>query len=686
MIRLARYALFAAAVWLSTTVSCLAQSGPNWSFGYPPTPAEWQFWWTHKMDYNGTGPCLLSGCTLTGPMVTPASTTIGAGLNLPPGVAPTTPNNGDVWTTSVGIFVQINGATVGPLASSAGGSFTGQQIDTGATTTSPGWYVQITGDTVPRVRIGTNATDVPSVAFGPGNAVRDTFIERAAAASVRFGGPDAASPVAQSDIVQNVVAGTSNTAGANRIFAGSQGTGTGAGGAIIFQTAPAGGSGTGQNALATALTIQPSGGITTGAAADQGAGALNLAGSLYNNGTAPTGTGAYVRANSPVLVTPALGTPSSIVLTSGTGLPISTGLTGAGTGVLSALAVNVGTAGAFVTFNGALGTPSSATLTNATGCSISSCVSGLGTGVAAAAAIAVNTAGGFATNGNVVTSITPGSGGLVSSTTSACSRSAITTTGTLSVAHCRDPQTGTSYAIPDSDRGWTIFASNAAAQSYTLAQAGAASQFQDGWYVDIENNSVNAAAIVTITPTTSQICAQGTCAANYKLQPGQFARITSDGTNYQVTFNPIAYQLPATPTNITVNAGNLGETKTQTIASGSAVSLSNGTPANIATITLTAGNWLIWAQPAFTGGVTTTVTGIRASISTTSATENAASPNSTQSSYSTSTLFATFDWAGSIAPIPVSLSGSQQYWLVGRCNFAVSTCSGYGTLTAQRTD
>jgi hypothetical protein len=63
----------------------------------------------------------------------------------------------------------------------------------------------------------------------------------------------------------------------------------------------------------------------------------------------------------------ALGTPSSGTLTSATGLPISTGLTGAGTGVLTALGVNVGSAGAFVTFNGAAGTPSSLTGTNITG-------------------------------------------------------------------------------------------------------------------------------------------------------------------------------------------------------------------------------------------------------------------------------------------------------------------------------
>lgn len=63
----------------------------------------------------------------------------------------------------------------------------------------------------------------------------------------------------------------------------------------------------------------------------------------------------------------ALGTPASGTATNLTGLPISTGLTGAGTGVLAALAVNTGSAGAPVLFNGALGTPSSGTLTNATG-------------------------------------------------------------------------------------------------------------------------------------------------------------------------------------------------------------------------------------------------------------------------------------------------------------------------------
>lgn len=75
------------------------------------------------------------------------------------------------------------------------------------------------------------------------------------------------------------------------------------------------------------------------------------------------------------LVTSALGTPSSGTLTNCTGTAAGLtagavalgGITGLGTNVATALAVNVGSAGAFVTFNGALGTPSSGTATNLTG-------------------------------------------------------------------------------------------------------------------------------------------------------------------------------------------------------------------------------------------------------------------------------------------------------------------------------
>lgn len=103
-------------------------------------------------------------------VVSPAATTAIPSIRLPHGTAPTTPTNGDVWTTTAGMFVRVNGATVGPL--SAGGGSGG----TIYTATAAGAVTNTITETS-IIGTGTGSTTIAANTIVAGSIIR-----------VRFGG------------------------------------------------------------------------------------------------------------------------------------------------------------------------------------------------------------------------------------------------------------------------------------------------------------------------------------------------------------------------------------------------------------------------------------------------------------------------------------------------------------------
>jgi hypothetical protein len=144
-----------------------------------------------------------------------------------------------------------------------------------------------------------------------------------------------------------------------------------------------------------------------------------------------------------------------------------------------------------------------------------------------------------------------------------------------------------------------------------------------------------------------------------------------------------ASNIQGTATNDSAAAGYIGEYVSSTIVTGSSVALTTNTTANVASISLTAGDWDVTGVIDFTFGATTSYTNLQGGISITSATIGA------QDSFfdlenAATVPTATKDPAFVCPTIRISIAATTTVYLVAQATFTVSTLKAYGTISARR--
>lgn len=137
-----------------------------------------------------------------------------------------------------------------------------------------------------------------------------------------------------------------------------------------------------------------------------------------------------------------------------------------------------------------------------------------------------------------------------------------------------------------------------------------------------------------------------------------------------------------TSTNDNAAAGKMGEYIESVVASGSAVSLTTDTPANLTSLSFTAGDWDVRVLAVFDPSISTTVDDLHLSLSTTSATHD----TSVDRYYHHSTNLG----AGAhgvtlqLAGVRVSLASTTTLYAVTEATFGASTMAVYGLISARR--
>ena len=135
-------------------------------------------------------------------------------------------------------------------------------------------------------------------------------------------------------------------------------------------------------------------------------------------------------------------------------------------------------------------------------------------------------------------------------------------------------------------------------------------------------------------------------------------------------------------TNDSAATGSVGEVITSSVAAGSAVGLSSAIPANVTSISLTAGDWDVWGQIGFVTGATSVVSSAYGAVNTSSASLGLINTNPLCANVGFSVTGTSP--ALPLVPYRLSLASTTTVYLVAQSGFTTSTQAACGFIQARR--
>lgn len=261
----------------------------------------------------------------------------------------------------------------------------------------------------------------------------------------------------------------------------------------------------------------------------------------------------------------------------------------------------------------------------------------------------------------------------------------------VAMPSCNTSTSSLQYA---SGTGFSCYASSATTTG-TLAQFAATTSAQLAGVLSDETGTGSAVfgtspvlvtpnlgtpSAATLTNATGLPIATGVSGLGSGVATGLSAAVTGSGSPVLATSPTITTPAISGITSATNGAaGILGQCLSSSIPIGSAVSLTSGFAANVTSLSLTAGDWLVFGNIDFTTNSTTVVGIILGSISTTTATLASGNEFVLPGPATGNTIS-----GAAVGMLRENVSATTLVFLVAQSNFTTNTQAAYGQITACR--